>query len=1733
MSELSQRAVRQKDKILYIEPNDLPAFMRAKSANGDNLDNITWDPDELNISVDLQVIIPSRQYNAKDFGEEDNFNLNGAKYHSILSGEKIGGKGKEGYLTTDWTNVSYQEIKNNRAGSKETFGINSIQITFDSYMYPRVTMNFTDVRGSSLMGAQEQRFLDVNTPNLDEDKITKSFFGSVFKFPYPRFLLSVKGIYGTCVTFVLSVEDFKATFNSDTGNFDVIIKFIGNMYGLYTDIPMNYLLIAPYIGSKSGGFTKNDYWEKQTQNGGAFFYSEDGVSGQPIKTFLEFYSEYHCAMGETGDALASAYGENLVDMAEAEREMAFLTGDEGIIPKYYDNIPGAVKEKGEFVNGEDYGLKYNFIFFDSDIATVTLSPDFIDNGNGSGFAPAVEAYKKSFATGYDEVFQPDCMGVSGMWKEGKNAFKTIPINENLDTIFTTGRLDDLPGFTKAEADKIRPFIGGMKRAYVYGLDVKKRAQERVEKIENEKSKKLEGARREVEGFFKDMFGFSPTIENMMRMIFAHLDAFIHEFYATVKKIPGTRTLASLKFPKNLTDIESSSEGGAHVPPFTGFYKNTGDGKVERMYPGEDSRLKGLAEVDFVESIVNGISSMVKWQEDYIQSQENTDDGVEMGDDSVIEEMKFTATTLSDIFYEGTNPYDSLANSNLTPNDVFYFFLSRCYLHEMLADGDSDKEFSKIEANNFISSDAFKIFKRKEGFKGVAENFKKAGKNALYQMGFSATPYISLPNYQRMTAKNGNIYLKYNGMNPPDSSFELKNHSGAEITKYSEADIEKFTNSYGSSKLSTKVDLTFFNANHKLSGDLVPRAFPILPLTYFNGSYHPYFIVTKDKKSTTVNAKCTTLKTFHDLYHGKITKKGDNGDPVTFDYLNYEEFLKNGDSESFWIPIVPYHYTGKNPEIKQNLLINRETSVNWALQSEFGAFVFISSLVWGYNRSSGDYDTSVTLKNKFNNSRSWRNHAIKMHKTDYLLLCSIASIVKKMGEGTNYGDKAPTRSIEAVKEIFTANEIKRLAEYFTSWYNSEYATIKNFIKGTKKYDVNVTLSDGTKVPYKSDVEDYGGVVEPKTPFQNLLKSLVTDTVVSFNFSEVPDDKKTIDTDSSMLEKFAEIVLDKLNSTEGDTETGETTNIEVHANIEFNEDSKNAIYYTLKNLYDRWLSMETEESFRLYSPEEEAACKKRKLLGETRIAQDRSEFINFVYVDSFYNDISRKFLANPGRFFNLIGDQFDGEKSYNILEFIGRMCQDNKLLFRCLPVYSNVYNADTFSEIFTPHSLYDGASRTGRIIGNTYILMYTYEPSHLLDLEQDKTNGVGYGNDSFDIADSMGQITQESLEVMKKKNEDNGGNNYSICAFGVTAGKQNQSYFSKINVGMDNPRVTDYAIANKFQLANMSKRGGTINVVGAGQDLYSVYSNRSYDCSVEMLGCINIMPMMYFQLNNVPMFKGVYMITKVEHSIQNNTMTTKFTGTRQPKRYIPLTQNVFSIESINGAVNRLAGQDMNKEYNIGNVNFTVSDYDGTTTFRNYEGDSAKYNGKTNFPHGKTFYPLAAISQMNEILYYTANGGGYVVPFGNYYKSEGEYKGGSRHACASAVQSFLFAGFYGHSSARTKAEAEANRVTSVNKGFSGCNGYEMYSCLAKYGFKPIADHTNIDNVEFRAGDVCVMKHKTYGHVCMYTGKENGGRWVSDFDQNRWWVYGGDGPDSSQFSVLVYRFGGEISKEMKEYKK
>ena len=55
---------------------------------------------------------------------------------------------------------------------------------------------------------------------------------------------------------------------------------------------------------------------------------------------------------------------------------------------------------------------------------------------------------------------------------------------------------------------------------------------------------------------------------------------------------------------------------------------------------------------------------------------------------------------------------------------------------------------------------------------------------------------------------------------------------------------------------------------------------------------------------------------------------------------------------------------------------------------------------------------------------------------------------------------------------------------------------------------------------------------------------------------------------------------------------------------------------------------------------------------------------------------------------------------------------------------------------------------------------------------------------------------------------------------------------------------------------------------------------------MMGNAQIMPLTYFQLNNIPLFRGTYLIIKIEHHIKAGDMTTVFTGVRMSKYDMPL-------------------------------------------------------------------------------------------------------------------------------------------------------------------------------------------------------------------------------------------------------
>lgn len=326
-----------------------------------------------------------------------------------------------------------------------------------------------------------------------------------------------------------------------------------------------------------------------------------------------------------------------------------------------------------------------------------------------------------------------------------------------------------------------------------------------------------------------------------------------------------------------------------------------------------------------------------------------------------------------------------------------------------------------------------------------------------------------------------------------------------------------------------------------------------------------------------------------------------------------------------------------------------------------------------------------------------------------------------------------------------------------------------------------------------------------------------------------------------------------------------NLEIAINS--SDDLKLSIYLTLQSLYNKFIAGSNRE---------------RWVFGG-----NKSEFKNFLYMDSYYNKIDNKLLLNTSKVENMLSNVSDtvaaltnsSDDAYkgSVYEFFARVCEDNGMNLLALPVQPFVVGGDKDKpvwDLFTtiPYNRMDLSKET-----SCFISMYTYRPSSHLDL-QDDSGEYAYVNDGFDINVNNEKDLPVSLQ--------NFGNPDAprIPAFAVTYAKQNQSIFKKINVSTSNPQITEASLAMTFNIASRADSNPR-DVYFFGQDTYSIYSNYSYTCDVEMMGCAPIMPLMYFQLNNIPMFKGAYMIINVEHNIVAGNMTTRFKGVRVSKNAIP--------------------------------------------------------------------------------------------------------------------------------------------------------------------------------------------------------------------------------------------------------
>lgn len=321
----------------------------------------------------------------------------------------------------------------------------------------------------------------------------------------------------------------------------------------------------------------------------------------------------------------------------------------------------------------------------------------------------------------------------------------------------------------------------------------------------------------------------------------------------------------------------------------------------------------------------------------------------------------------------------------------------------------------------------------------------------------------------------------------------------------------------------------------------------------------------------------------------------------------------------------------------------------------------------------------------------------------------------------------------------------------------------------------------------------------------------------------------------------------------------------------------LYRTCKNIYDKWIGGVTNEDQLIYQCGETSTTSRRSIddkLANALGKEPNSLISSFRFVSRSFVDIGDKFYINPIPIVDLIRNN----PNASFYDVVSGLLADNYFDFVALPTYIDYTNELELSKLFQPYPNYEQAIDEG-VCGPSFICVYVGQKSKNLDFN--KSEDSYYANDGFDIRCLESSINDADLPqdftTTQADYED------PVSVFAVNYSQQNQNIFKDIT--LDQSEFTETAESLKIT-DDIANKGLQNNVTLAGQNIYNVYSVRSYKAEIEMMGNAMIQPMMYFQLNNIPMFHGAYMITHVKHAIKPNNMSTNFTGVRIKKAETPL-------------------------------------------------------------------------------------------------------------------------------------------------------------------------------------------------------------------------------------------------------
>ena len=1425
------------------------------------------------IAVDLEVCIPDRKSCglSNETGEAIHI------HYSATNGNISFMHGTSGVLTTNFTDVNVLEPE---GGTAEMFGIESINIAYDSWLYPQVTIRFVDVRGAAVMQPEESVY---------QNKTGKgSLYRALFTFPYPMFRLKVKGFYGKGATFYLCVEDTSIELDASSGNFIITAKFIGMMYRIYADMPMSYVCIAPYM---TNGI---NYWNEQVQGGIFQFKNRNGTSSDMIK-FPELRKKIADAAFSEQKLSAAAQGEKIT--SDIDTQISKLDTLRMSCP----------------IN--------NWKIFDGDGYLFTVGE--FDEGNASktvsNYMADVKNYDETYGTSYESSLsevakfsEKKNIVVVKYKKEKSSGNLTLDSNSKKEyNTYISGRKD--------LQDEINNYLLGKKGensvsvvVFPGNLNTAKRIVEKdmVEAKDNllaQRQKSVEEYKALTDALLEEALGFTPSIENIYNLAFAHLDTFMHAFYDHMTVIKG-------KIERKDTDRAISSFAAetdvpmeeVYLPPYPSFFvqKNASIGTTAQkteVWPEEIPGGAGskLDEVNFVKDLLSAskLYQEAKIEADkYIEALSERQRRGEGGSDAThgapsTSVSMFIPMTVYDFVNKDTmvNPYSYLRNNNYSADaferNVFATFALRSlYYLSTNTDNKDAESFGTFEAVNMAKAIGEDISEEK--FWDFIEDLKnKNGSNAINILEKDIEELDGIG--KLLSESNGNITCGLGNY------FPIGRPNLLDIKAANPSD-----KSVNPSYVKEKEDVIPKNSTFHYfdSRDYISQIYQNIDAMIDGTS-------EEDDKKYDIKARKDVVKSFRnnidDAFDGNDASTI-NGVIKRMDNDKNAPALKKIGAENYNDIINNYY-------VKFPAIIN-ESKSSCLFDSDFykiqnndkaRAYLFLSAMPM---KSSGkDKNQACGIAKESKNgieakavllregSFYWRQDEMKYTNdpinvgNEYKKAASnetymgvpdgwLEGIIKSIGEWfTGKNDtlnplkkKSDNKYLEWTEPKGTTPSRREVLKNLFLEFSTEFARVRSFLENPKNYDEGNFSKGLSKEAVSSDS---GARLFLNNLF--LKPGIVLDY---YSSRDVKDDKFTakrgeMETAFNAFINSLKRIYQKTMNAGRDAALYEAA-IRKAEDPFNNNDLRLSTYNTLKDLYDKWLS----------SPFNGTRTWKFK--------DPASDFSKFKYIDSFYREIGRQLLVNITKVGEWISmclptqnvETEEGSMKYtgkSFYEFLAETAQHTGGMLFAFPQMIGALNDNYMADMFKAmpfNSDWDTDS-------SSFVFIYTYRPSEHIGLDK-------YNDDGFQLN------TEQAIELL-------GGQGLQIPAFGVSYGKQNQSFFKNITLNTESNNVTEASIAATLSIASKASEGARESNL-FGQDLYRVKTSYSYMCEFDMMGCVQIMPLMYFQLNNVPFWRGAYMVIKVTHQLTAGDMTTHVVGVRINRNSLPMTEGMIIPANEAGAI-----------------------------------------------------------------------------------------------------------------------------------------------------------------------------------------------------------------------------------------